>query len=184
MRSSSPGSIGGSIFVSELIALSGDAYLNLLSYFGRHDIHAEISLRTGSDDRLAIVFADAERLTVRQNYAVLLRVCDFQAAMMARPAASEQEASELTLRVEDADAPWNDGAWRVGVAGGRTWAERTQTAVELALSARLLGPVFNGYLSPSAAVAAGLAARTSEEALRRADEVFRAERAPYFTDSF
>jgi predicted acetyltransferase len=172
------------LLIWELVTLSGDAYLNLMGYFASHDLHSEITIHRGPDDKLLLLFADAERLDVKENFTVMLRVCDFEAAMRARPAAREDEICEVTVAIEDQDAPWNNGVWRVGVAEGRTWAEPAQAAPELALTARVLGPLFNGYAAPSAAAESGLLSATSSDALHRADRIFAATRPPFFMDAF
>ena len=173
-----------SVFVRELIAASSDAYLNLLGYFGRHDIHREITIAGSPYDALPVLFADTEKLQIKQDWAVLLRVVDFEAAMRARPAAREDETCELTLRLVDESAPWNDGIWRVGVAEGKTWAQQTDGESELTLSSRVLAPLFNGYLSPRVAEAAGLLDAASDDVLERAARVLAVRRPPFFVDHF
>jgi len=172
------------ISVRELIATSRDAYLNLLAYFGRHDIHHEITIYMAPHDPLFTLFADAEKLAIRQGFAVLLRVVDFEAAMRARPAARIDETVELTLRLLDEGAPWNEGTWRVGVAEGKTWAERAGGEAEITLPARALGALFNGYVSPSLAAWSGLIDAVSDDVLDRAARVFAVRCPPYFTDHF
>ncbi len=170
--------------VRELIASSRDAYLNLLAYFGRHDIHHEITIAAAPHDPILTLFADSEKLQIRQGPAVLLRIVDFEAAMRARPAARNDDAAELTLRLVDESAPWNDGIWRIGVAEGRTWAERATGEAEIALSGRAMAPLFNGYLSPSIAAWSGLIEAKNDDALDRAARIFAVRRPPYFTDHF
>jgi predicted acetyltransferase len=114
----------------------------------------------------------------------MLRVCDFQNAMQRRPAARDDEACEVTVRIDDTDAPWNAGIWRVSVAEGRTWAERSDGDVELKLDGRMLGPIYNGYMRPSIAAAAGLIEAIDGSALGRADRVFAAREVPFFIDTF
>ena len=86
----------------------------------------------------------------------MLRVCDFENAMRLRPAARDDEVCEVTVQIEDTDAPWNAGVWRIGVAEGRSWAERASGDAELMVEARMLGPLYNGYMKPSTAASAGL----------------------------
>jgi predicted acetyltransferase len=170
--------------VRELVSISRDAYLNLIAYFGRHDIHHEVTLLLSPHDPLPVVFADSEKLKSAQGRAVLLRVVDFEAAMRARSPAANDDNAEVTLRIQDDSAPWNDGVWRIGVAEGKTWAERADAAAEVTLPARALGPLFNGYVSPEAASMAGLLNAESSDALTRLARVFAVRRAPYFTDNF
>ncbi|HEU0075959.1 MAG TPA: GNAT family N-acetyltransferase [Dehalococcoidia bacterium] len=170
--------------VRELIATSRDAYLNLLGYFGRHDIHHEVTIASAPHDPILALFGDAEKLEVRQGFAVMLRIVDFEAAMRARPAARSDDTAELTVRLLDDSAPWNDGVWRLGVAEGKTWAERDTGEPEITLSARSLAPLFNGYLSPSIAAWSGLIEANSGDALERAARIFAVRCPPYFTDHF
>ena len=74
----------------ELVAITGDAYLNLLTFLGQHDIHREIEIMASSADPLPLLFADAERLTVKQGYTVLVRVVDVEAALKSRPVADPE----------------------------------------------------------------------------------------------
>jgi predicted acetyltransferase len=170
--------------VRELVATSSDAYLNLLGYFGRHDIHHEVSIGLAPHDPLPLLFADAEKLQIRQESAVMLRVIDFEAAMRARHPARNDDACELTLRLLDEPAPWNAGTWRVGVAEGRTWAERTTGAAEMTLTSRVIAPLFNGYVSPRVAAAAGLLEANDGNVLDRAARVFAVTQPPFFIDHF
>jgi predicted acetyltransferase len=172
------------VIVIEMLALTGDAYLNLLVYFGRHDIHREIVIWSSPDDPLPLHFSDAERLETKHSFAVMLRVVDFEAAMLARPPARVDETCEVVLRIEDESAPWNDGTWRTAITEGKTFVERTDAAAELSVTGRVLAPLFNGYLSPSTGQATGMLEATSAEALERADRVFAVRRRPYFIDQF
>jgi predicted acetyltransferase len=172
------------VIVIEMLALTGDAYLNLLVYFGRHDIHREIVIWSSPDDPLPLHFSDAERLETKRSFAVMLRVVDFDAAMFARPPARDDETCEVVLRIDDESAPWNNGTWRAGITEGKTFVERTNATAELSVSGRVLAPMFNGYLSPSTGQATGMLEATSAEALERADRVFAVRRRPYFIDQF
>jgi predicted acetyltransferase len=168
----------------ELVSLNSDAYLNLVSFLGNHDIREQVTLYAPTDDPLPLLFSDAERLTTRSHYTALLRVVDVPAALRARPPVDESLDFELRLAVADATAPWNQATWRVRVADGTTLVEPTQDEGEIELDARVLAPVFNGYLAPSRGAAAGLLRARSEDALVRADAFFAAWYRPYFTDSF
>jgi predicted acetyltransferase len=174
----------GTVVVIELVATSPDAYKNLLAFLATHDHSSEIRFRGSADDALPLLFGDTERLEIKQHYTVMLRVCDFQNAMQQRPAARDDEACEVTVRIDDTDAPWNAGIWRVSVAEGRTWAERSDGNVELKLDGRMLGPIYNGYMRPSRAAAAGLVEAIDRGALERADRVFAVREVPFFIDTF
>ncbi len=172
------------VVVLELVALNGDAYANLLAYFGRYDLHRQVDLYASPHDALPLQFVDTERLETTDRFSVMLRINDFEAAMTARPPARKDEACEVILRIEDRSAPWNDGVWRVGIAEGRTLVSRTDAEPELTVSERILAPLFNGHLRPSLGYEAGLVAAMSEDALDRADRIFTVTRPPFFPDHF
>jgi predicted acetyltransferase len=173
------------VVVLELVTLTGDAYANLLSFFSRYDLHQEVIIYGSPHDPMPLHFLDTERLDIKDRFSVMLRVNDFEAAMSARPAARPDETCDVVLRIEDRDAPWNAGAWRVGVAEGRSLVSRADDAeVELTVTERILAPLFNGHLRPSTACEAGLLKATADEAIERADRVFAVKRPPFFPDRF
>jgi predicted acetyltransferase len=174
----------GKVLVYELIALSGDAYKNIAVFFATHDMSDEIRYWSGLDDAFPLLFSATERIEIRERFTAMLRVCDFEAAMRLRPAARDDETCEVLVRIDDKDAPWNAGVWRVSVAEGRSSAERTQLAPELTIPTRMLAPLYNGYMKPSIARAAGLIEASSPETLVRADRVFAATQSPHFIDTF
>jgi predicted acetyltransferase len=174
----------GKFMTDELIALNGDAYLNLLTCLSQQDIRDEVVYRASSDDPLPLLFSDAERLSFRQHYTVLLRVVDVAAALSAKPLATPDIDIELTIAVTDRAAPWNEGAWRIRSAGGSTTVEKSGGAGELRLDVGALASLYNGYVSPSQAASTGLISASSEDALRRADRFFAVTHRPYFTDRF
>jgi predicted acetyltransferase len=178
------GPLEGEIVVIELVANSADAYKNFATFFATHDMANKIVMRGVEDGALQLLFSDTERLEISSRFTVMLRVCDFEGAMRLRPAARDDETAEVILRVEDTDAPWNAGVWKVGVAEGRSWAERTKGHAELTVEARMLGPLYNGYMKASTAASVGLIEASDEEALLRADRIFAARQMPHFIDTF
>ena len=118
----------GTVWTREFAALSGDAYLNLITFLAQHDIHREITVVASSDDPLPLLFSDAERLTVKQGYTVLLRIVDVEGALRSRPVADPDLDTELTLEVTDEAAPWNAGTWRVSVESGNVVVDRSDGA--------------------------------------------------------
>jgi predicted acetyltransferase len=174
----------GKVVVHELVATGADAYLNLLAFLGNHDVHEEVSLRASPEEPFLNLMADPDRLQARFGYAVLLRVCDFEAAMNARPPVEGAQDVDVNVEVSDPVAPWNEGIWRTGIAEGRTFAERATGEAELRLAAGVLGPLFNGFLAPSTAAASGLAWLRDAGTARRADALFAVEHRPFFPDFF
>lgn len=171
-------------WVRELVALSTDAYLNLLLYLLRHDLPAEISWAAPLDDPFLSLVEDARKVKVREDVAVLLRICDVESALKQRPPAHPGHDVSLALEVSDSSAPWNEGVFRVEVADGAVNVERTKAGPGLSLSATALAPLFNGFLSPRGAALAGLVKARNEEALAAADAFFATLYPPFCADGF
>ena len=170
--------------VRELVALTTDAYLNLILYVLRHDLPPEITWQAPPDDPFLSLVEDATKVKVRDEYDVLLRVCDIEAALRLRPPAFPGHTAALTLQVGDGPAPWNEGTWRIEITEGGTQLEKTSTGPDLTLSATMLAPLFNGFLSPRAAALAGLVQVRSEEALAAAEVLFATLYPPFCADGF
>jgi predicted acetyltransferase len=171
--------------VREIVALTSDAYLNLVSYILRHDLPKEIMWTAPADDPFRTLVGDGRKLTIEGGGDdVLIRICDVEQALRLRPPASPDIETSLTLAISDRSAPWNEGTWHVEVANGETQVEKVSGEADLTLSATTLAPVFNGYLSPSAAALAGLAQARDEDALARADAMFAVLHPPFCMDGF
>lgn len=172
------------VILREMVTQTPDAYLNLILYLMQHDIHSEIVMCAPSDDPMPLVFADPDRLAVRQNYTVLLRLVDVEAALRSRPLASPDTEVEFTIAVRDDCAPWNEGVYRLAAHAGEVEVERTKGGAGITVDARTLAPIFNGYVAPSKAAAAGLIMAADPQALRSADAFFAAGHRPFCWDGF
>ena len=171
--------------VRELVALTSDAYLNLVAYILRHDLPSEIVWAAPADDPFRSLVGDARKLTSEAGgNDMMLRVCDVESALRQRPPAAPDLEVSLTLAITDSSAPWNEGTWRVQVAGGEVEVEAISGEADISLSATTLAPLFNGYLSPGAAALAGLVRARDEEALPRAEALFAVLYPPFCADGF
>jgi predicted acetyltransferase len=171
-------------WVRELVAISRDAYLNLISYLTRHDLPREIVWNAPPDDPFRLAISDASRINVREEYDVMLRIADVEAALRLRPPSDVERSLDLTMRVTDTSAPWNDGTWRLAAAGGQMEVERVEQDADITLSATTLAPVFNGYLSPTQGALAGLVGARDDDALATADAMFAVLHPPFCADGF
>jgi predicted acetyltransferase len=174
----------GILWVRELVALTTDAYLNLLLFLLRHDLKREIVLHAPPDDPFLSAVDDASKVRIADEYDVMLRICDVEAALRQRPPAHTEHPVALTLAVSDASAPWNNGVWRVEARDGAVEVERVEAEPDLSLSATTLAPLFNGFLSPRAAALAGLARARNDEALAAAGALFATTHRPFCADGF
>jgi predicted acetyltransferase len=121
----SQGPDAGKVVSLQFAALNADAYLNLTTFLGRHDIHSEIKLYRPSDDPLPLLFEDTDRLELRQGYTALLRIVDVEAALKTRPAARRDIEAEFSLEVRDQCASWNEGVFRLATRDDSVEVERT-----------------------------------------------------------
>lgn len=170
--------------VRELVALTTDAYLNLILYLLRHDLPPEITWIAPPDDPFRSLVDDATKLKVEERYDLMLRVCDVEAALKLRTPAYPGSSPPLTFQVTDRSAPWNEGAWRMHVENGAVNVEKTDGEPDLTLSATTLAPLFNGFLSPTSAALAGRVTARNEEVLAAADALFATLYPPYCADGF
>jgi predicted acetyltransferase len=129
------------------------------------------------DHPLRLFAADAKCVRTRVHVGVWVWLVDVCAALSGR---AYGEGAPLVLEVEDAFCPWNRGRYRL--AGGI--AERTAAAADLALDVDALGSVYLGGLGFAELGAAGRVVELAPGALRRADALFRGERAPWSPEIF
>ena len=134
-------------WVRELVALTKDAYLNLIGHLLRHDLPEKIILPAPPDDPFLSVVTETQRVKVEHEYDVMLRIVDVEAALRMRAPARPQHDVSFTMKLTDPSAPWNEGTYQVKVANGETNIERASGEADLALSTTVLAPLFNGYLS-------------------------------------
>jgi predicted acetyltransferase len=129
------------------------------------------------DHPLVLLLAEPRRARIRLGDALSVRLVDVGAALSRRSYAGE---GPVVLEVADAFCPWNEGRWRVSAAG----AERTDAEPELALDAAELGSVYLGGFTFRQLADALRLRELVPGAVARADELFRAERAPWCPEIF
>ncbi len=171
-------------WVRELVALTSDAYLNLLLYILRHDLPKEIGYNAEPDDPFYSLVDDARHVKVEARYDLMNRIVDVEAALKLRPPADPELEVDFTMAVSDRTAPWNEGTWRIHQAGGEVKVEKTEKQPGLSLSATTLAPIFNGFITPTAAAFAGRVEANSEEALAEGDAFFSTLYPPFCADGF
>lgn len=175
---------GAEFIVRELVALTTDAYLNLIMYVLRHDLPREIIWVAPPDDPFFSLVDDTRRVTVREEYDMLLRINDVEGALKVRSPAYPNHDIALTIGITDSSAPWNESTYHIEVRDGETNVEQTSTEPDLVLSATTLAPVFNGFLSPTNGALAGLIEARNDEVLAAADALFTTRYPPFCADGF
>ncbi|MCH7699670.1 MAG: GNAT family N-acetyltransferase [Chloroflexi bacterium] len=171
-------------WVREIVALTTDAYLNLLLYILRHDLPSEIAINAAPDDPFYSLVDDARHVKVEEHYDLMNRIVDVEAALKLRPPANPELEVDFTMEITDRTAPWNEATWRVRQAGGEVQVEKTNQQADLSLSSTTLAPLYNGFLSASAAAFAGRVRAESERSLVEADAFFSTLYPPFCADGF
>jgi predicted acetyltransferase len=132
---------------------------------------------SGPDPDPAALFALRDRFArLVDRWHWMLRVVDVAAALEARPWPSGV-AGQVAFRVEDPTCPWNDGGWRLEVAGGRGRVAPAGAAAPAARAdVRGLASLFTGFAGPDDLVRAGLLAGFGPEDLELLRAAFASPR--------
>lgn len=169
--------------VRELVALSPAAYRALVGYLARHDLVTRTHWLAPPDDPLHALLADPSVVTAAVRPGFMLRIVDLAPALESRPYLPGPPA-RLVLGVRDTTAPWNDGTWALTVEDGAARVTRTTDAPELSTDAATLAALYNGFLCPERARAAGLIDVRDVATLTAAARLFAVSRAPHCYDHF
>ena len=171
-------------WVREIVALTTDAYLNLLLYIVRHDLPREIAINAAPDDPFYSLVDDARHVKVEESYDLMNRIVDVEGASKLRPPADPTLETNFTMAISDRSAPWNEATWHVSQSGGEVQVEKTESQPDLTLSSTTLAPLYNGFLTASAAAFAGRVQVDNEAALAKADAFFSTLHPPFCSDGF
>jgi predicted acetyltransferase len=168
----------GELHVAEALGASPQATRAIWRYLLDIDVVSHIKAHMlPIDHPLLLLAAEPRRLSMRVADGLYVRLVDVAAALSAR---SHGAAGPLVLAVSDAFCPWNEG--RYLIEGGA--ARRTDAAPDLALDAEALGAAYLGAFPFTQLAEAGRVTELREGALRRADALFRATRAPCCPELF
>jgi predicted acetyltransferase len=168
----------GSTLVIEALATTPRATQALWRWLLDMDWTAKIAgERLPIDHPLFHLLAEPRRLRFRLADSLWVRLVDVGAALSGRGYLGQGEA---VFDVTDEFCPWNEGRWRVTPEG----AERTEAAAGLRLDAAALGSAYLGGFTFRELADALRVEELEEGAIARADELFRAERAPWCVEIF
>lgn len=177
------GGIFHRVEVAELVAGTRDAYLGLLGYLLSHNLADEIRWTAPPDDVLTAVVADPYRITIEYVPDKLFRVVDVPAALAMRGRSAQWANDQpLLLRVTDAQAPWNNGTWRLEPSGDSVTVAPAADPPDLIVDARCMSALFNGFVGARQAVLSHGLWASSEDALDRATAAFTVRDQPFCGD--
>ncbi|WP_091665070.1 GNAT family N-acetyltransferase [Micromonospora auratinigra] len=143
----------GQVLVEEVVAATGEAYVELWRLLLSVDLTRRLSFRYAAlDEPLFWLLNEPRRLGAQLADSLWVRVVDLPAALAARRYATEVD---VVLEVTDDLLPENTGRWRL--VGGPTGAECVATTAPagLACDVRALGELYLGGTGLGALGAAG-----------------------------
>jgi predicted acetyltransferase len=172
--------------VQEAIALTPRAVREVWRFL--FDVDLVRTVRAGRvpvPNPLHHLLAEPRALGLVAGDGIWLRVVDLPGALAARRYAT---ADAITLEVTDAFCPWNAGRWRLvtsGVPGAAAGtATRTEDSPDLVLDTTDLAAAYLGGVRLVDLAAVGRVEERTPGALRRADALFSADRAPWCVTMF
>ena len=166
----------GRVRVVEALAATTPAERELWRFLFGIDLTVGVESRVDPSSPLFLMVVDARSLQLRVSEGLWLRLVDVGTALVGRSYAS---AEEIVMDVRDDFCAWNSGRWRVGRETARTDGD-----ADLELDVADLASVYLGAFSFTRLAAAERVRELKPGALRRADALFRTERAPYCPEDF
>jgi predicted acetyltransferase len=173
----------GTLQVSELIALTPEAYAALWRYCLDVDLIARVrGLHRPVDEPLRWMLADSRRLRVTHLADNLwVRLLDIPTALAARRYAT---TGQVTVEVNDTFMPDLSGRYTLEGGPDRAICARSDHAPDLSLDVAALGATYLGGVNFGVLAQAGLAREETPGALAHADAMFATFPAPYCSTPF
>ncbi|WP_438297551.1 GNAT family N-acetyltransferase [Streptomyces sp. HUAS TT7] len=172
----------GSVRVRDIEAAEPRVYAALWRFLLETDLTSRvIAPNRPVDDALLHMVSDVRHCAPTVLDSLYVRVVDAPVALAARSYATP---FDLVLELEDAQAPWNRGRWRL--TGGQAGAvcTRTDAMPDLSLDAATLGAAYLGGTTLTELAAAGRVGAHRPEALATATAAFTSPVAPWLPHSF
>ncbi len=169
---------GRTVLVQDLMAITAPAHAALWSFCFGIDLRTAIeAVSRPTDDPLPWMLADPRRLERSPRDGMWLRVVDVRKALEARRYAVQ---GRIVLDIRDDFCEWNAG--RYALEGDADGARCTPTAeaADLTLSAADLAAAYLGGVPFTTLARASRIDAANDAALRLADAMFRARRAPWW----
>lgn len=175
-----PRTLRGELIVREWAIGSAAGAARFLALLADHRSVFDAVLLPVAPNEPFLLAVENQEHTVESQQHWLLRLVHLPAAIAARGWPADI-AGALHLEVTDELLPENAGRWILEVVGGEARLRRGGRG-RLRITARGLGPLYSGYLTPQELAAAGLLAGPDQE-LSRAALLF-AGPAPWMPDKF
>jgi len=158
--------------IGELVHVNDDARKGMWRFIANHDSMCEkVKLKAPADDELPFLLADPRIVQETVPY-FMARIVDFQSFVEQYPFEATGSGQELRIRLNDADAPWNDAIFIVKIDGaGRGTAEKetggdADSAPYAECGIGTMTAMLMGYKRPAFMARTGRLGGNAEEALR------------------
>ncbi len=175
----------------EIFWINETARLGLWDFIINHDSKLkEVRFKLPADDPLSLLLPNPMVKQELEPY-FMARIVDAVEFVKTYPFAETGTSSSFALRIEDRDAPWNEGTWTWKVAPDGTGELEPSQALDQGASEEsptisapigILTAMLLGYHRPTALQRCGLL-ETSETAAERLDALIPV-RTPYLPDYF
>ncbi|WP_248928218.1 GNAT family N-acetyltransferase [Paenibacillus hamazuiensis] len=140
--------------IHELILLDEAAWRGLWKFIANHDsMIRTVKLQAPAEDRLPVRLGNPRCKQETVPY-FMVRVVDVEAFLRQYPFARTEEGAELTLRVEDTFASWNDGIFGIRITPDgtasieRPAASDKDLAADVSCDIQTLSTMLAGYQRP------------------------------------
>ena len=171
--------------VSDLVWLNMNGYRGLWEFLRAHDLVGKVTTHfAAEDDPAPSLLLEPRVLQRRTSDGIWLRVVDVARALAAR---GYDRAGETTVRVaEDAECPWNVGAYRLATDGTQAEARPAGAGAqaEITIAPHGLAALLAGHSSLSHLVRVGRAEVEDEARLPDLDGLFATRFRPHCMNGF
>lgn len=165
------------LVVNELMATNAVAHLDLWRYLLDVDLIGKIEAwNVAPDEPLVLTVLEPRRLGMGLADGLWLRVVDVAAALAGRRYRAD---GALTLQVQDAFCPWNEGRWMLRVEAGIPIVEPTDAAADIACGVDDIAAAYLGGFSFRQLSEAARVTELAPGGVARADALFATDRAPW-----
>ena len=174
----------GAVEVREVMATTHRAHLDLWKMLFGIDLVQSIRTTSHflpSDHPLQLMLEQPRYLKFMLSNGLWVRIVDVAAALEARSYATE---GKLKLGIRDTVFEDHSGTWEMDVAGGRARVTKGTGDADIDLSIAELGAMYLGQHTFVRLAAAGRIDARDAATIRRADDMWRTEIAPWCPEIF
>ncbi|MDJ0380317.1 GNAT family N-acetyltransferase [Streptomyces sp. G-G2] len=172
----------GTVRVRDIEATDPRAYAALWRFLLDTDLTSRLlAPNRPVDEALLHLVSDVRRCAPTVLDSLYVRVVDAPVALTARSYAAPLD---VVLDLDDRQAPWNRGRWRLSGGAAGAVCARTYDTPDLSLDAAALGSAYLGGTTLTELAAAGRVREHTPGALARATTAFASPAAPWLPHSF